>query len=452
MSKIVLIGAGSAQFGYGTLGEIFATQALSESEVVLLDIDPTALQRVSDAAVSFVAEQGLKVRLSATTDRTEALDRADFVVISIEVGDRFKLWEQDWQVPQQYGIRQVYAENGGPGGLFHSLRIIPPILEICEDIQRICPEALVFNYSNPMSRICTTVHRNLPELNFVGLCHEVASLERYLPTILGVPFEELEVTAAGLNHFSCLLEARYRRDGRDAYPDIRAKAPEFFARIPGASDYLEHFLEKGRLIETEGFVKRDPSVHRSTREWTERRLFQMVLERLDLLPITTDSHFGEYTAWAFDAADHRGILDFYRYYKLGLAQAQPKIELRIHERVVPIIEAIVENSELWEAAVNVPNQGFIKELPDGLAVEVPGLVNGNGVHGQNAPPLTPAFAGMLQNQVAIHQMTAEAVLSKSKKAVVQALMVDPVVDKARCLPELVDVMVSLQREYLGYLQ
>ena len=114
------------------------------------------------------------LRLSATTSRPEALEGADYCIISIEIGDRFELWEQDWRIAQQYGIRQVYGENGGPGGLFHSLRIIPPILEICGDVLEICPEATVFNFSNPMSRICTTVHRKYPDLQLIGLCHEIA--------------------------------------------------------------------------------------------------------------------------------------------------------------------------------------------------------------------------------------------------------------------------------------
>ena len=107
------------------------------------------------------------------------------MISSIEVGNRFELWEQDWRIPQQYGVRQVYGENGGPGGLFHSLRIIPPILEICADVMKICPEATVFNFSNPMSRICTTVTRAFPDLKFIGLCHEIASLRNYLPTNSG---------------------------------------------------------------------------------------------------------------------------------------------------------------------------------------------------------------------------------------------------------------------------
>jgi len=115
--------------------------------------------------------------------------------------------EQDWNVPLQFGIRQSMGENGGPGGLFHSLRIIPPILEICEDIDAICPDAIVFNFSNPMSRICTTVHRRFPELTFVGMCHEIESISQHLPLILDTTWENLKTRCGGLNHFSILLEA-----------------------------------------------------------------------------------------------------------------------------------------------------------------------------------------------------------------------------------------------------
>ena len=170
--KIVLIGAGSAQFGYSTMGDIAQSEILvgRKAHIVLHDINPQTLEKVTKTGLEFIERENLPFTLSATTSRPEALAGADFCIISIEVGDRFKLWEQDWRIPQQYGIRQVYGENGGPGGLFHSLRIIPPILEICEDITKICPEAFVFNFSNPMSRICTTVHRKLPELKF-GIFH-----------------------------------------------------------------------------------------------------------------------------------------------------------------------------------------------------------------------------------------------------------------------------------------
>lgn len=450
MKKIVLIGAGSAQFGYGTLGEIFSTESLLDSQVVLVDINATALDTVCRTAQAYVEQHNLDTRIEATTDREEALKGADFVVISIEVGDRFELWDQDRTIPQQYGIGQVYGENGGPGGLFHSLRIIPPILAICEDVHRLCPQAWVFNYSNPMSRICTTVQRHLPEVRFVGLCHEVSSLERYLPGMLEVPFKELELTAGGLNHFSCLLDAQHQ--GKDIYPEIRRCAPEFFRKLPGASDYLDHYRRTGRLVATEGVTEMDKAVAESARQWVERDMFRFVLENFELLPITTDSHFGEYLAWAHDVVDHRGILDFYHYYRICLSKVEPRIELGIHERVVPIMAALTTGDLLLEAAVNVPNRGFIEELPEGIAVEVPAHIDANGVRGLKVPRLPRAFAGLLQNQVGIHHMTAEAVLTRSKKAVVQALLVDPVVTRARGLSDLVEVMCGLQSRFLGYLE
>ncbi|MBN1874212.1 MAG: alpha-glucosidase [Anaerolineae bacterium] len=446
--KIVLIGAGSAQFGFGTMGDIFQSQVLEGSHIVLHDINPTTLHRVEEVGKQFIAEHNLPFVLSATTSRAEALEGADFCVISIEVGDRFVLWEQDWRIPQQYGVRQVYGENGGPGGLFHSLRIIPPILEICGDIQKLCPEAYVFNFSNPMSRICTTVHRKYPELKLIGLCHEIMSLPRYLPKILEIPYEKLKTRAGGLNHFSILLEATYIDNGEDAYPDIRAKAPAYFERLPGLGDVMDYVMKTGKRPESEEELLDIPC----TEFWSERGLFKIILEELGYLPITTDSHFGEYVHWAYEVVDHKGILDFYNAYKGWLAMAEPKIELKLSERVVPIIEGILTDAGYEEAAVNIPNTGLIANLPSWLVVEVPAIVDKEGIHGVILGELPKGFAGLLYNQIAVHDMTAEAVLTGSKAAVRQALWVDPIVDKYAAIEDLVDTMLKLQSDYLGYIK
>ena len=251
--RIVLVGAGSAQFGYGTIGDILQSKVLEGSQIVLHDINPDTLAVVEQNGRAFIEAHGLPFTISATTNRAEAFKGADFIIISIEVGNRFELWEQDWRIPQQYGVQQVYGENGGPGGLFHSLRIIPPILEICADVMRICPEATVFNFSNPMSRICTTVHRAFPELKFIGMCHEIGSLPNFLPRILGVPYEALEVRAGGLNHFSVVLSAKYRDSGQDAYADIRAKAPQFFAQHAVHGRGAQVFQGDGAVAQSGGF-------------------------------------------------------------------------------------------------------------------------------------------------------------------------------------------------------
>lgn len=417
MSKrIVLIGAGSAQFGLGTLTDLFESQVLRDSTIVLHDINPEALARVHKLGQTYLQEHGLPFTLLATTSRPEALAGADFCVSSIEVGNRFALWEQDWNIPLQYGIRQVYGENGGPGGLFHALRIIPPILAICDDVMRICPEAYVFNFSNPMSRICTTVGRKHPDLRLIGLCHEIASLERHLPHILDTPFDELEVLAGGLNHFSFLLEARYKATGQDAYPDIRAKAPAYFEGKP------------------------------------ERGLFRMLFERFGCLPITTDSHTGEYVQWAWDVVDHKGILDFYAWYKQYCADKVFHMGEPSHERVAPMIEALVSGQASEESAVNVMNADYIAELPADIAVEVPARFDGQGVHPRRLPTLPKGIAGLLRNQVAVHDLTAEAVLTQSKEAALQALLLDPVVYSARAAEQTLETILERQKEYLGYLK
>ena len=449
MTKIVLIGAGSAQFGLGTLGDIFTSPTLGDAEMVLHDINAEALARVHSAATAYASENGLRQRISSEMDLPAALDGANFVIVSIEVGDRFALWEQDWRIPQQYGIPQVYGENGGPGGLFHALRIIPPILEICRQTLEAAPGATVFNYSNPMSRICTTVHRRFPDLRFVGLCHEIASLERHLPPMLGCSRSDLHFRAAGLNHFSVLAEVTVR--GEDAYPEVRARAPGYFGSLPGYSELLAHSRSTGRSVETEGFLA-SPEIKAGTvRPWSDRRLFADVLERFGRLPITTDSHFGEYLGWAHDAADHRGILDFFEYYQNHLATGKPAISTVLKERVVPIMEGMILDSGYEESAVNVPNNGAIRQLPDWITAEVPANIRTSGP-GPIPVELPPGIAGLLTNQIGIHDLTAEAVLQGSRDLVIQALLVDPVTTSSRGVPELVDHMIAEQSRWLGYLK
>lgn len=418
-------------FGLGALGDIYQSKVLEGATVVLHDINAAALKRVERVAEDYRAAHHLPYTILATTDPEEALREADFCIIAIEVGDRYELWEQDWKIPMQYGIPQVYGENGGPGGLFHALRIIPPILKIVEQVERLSPNATVINLSNPMTRISHAIHTRFPHIKYLGLCHEVASLVEHLPPMLNTPLENLDLKAGGFNHFSILVEATYRDSGKDAYPDIRATAPSYF---PNAKAYFDNV--------------------------GERDLFMAVLKYFGYLPITTDSHFGEYIAWAQDAVDHDGILEFYRRYKASLLQPEQSPLERVSQgtdeleywRAVPIIEGILTDSGHTELAVNVPNDGFIAYLPTNQVVEVPATVDRNGVHGIKLPNYPKAFAGLLMNQVAVNDLTTEAVLTGSKAVVMQALLVDPVVNKVSAAEKMLDTILRLQQPYLGYIR
>ncbi|MDA7551516.1 hypothetical protein N8760_06835 [Rhodobacteraceae bacterium] len=451
MTKIVLVGAGSLQFGTGMLGDVFQSAHLAEAEIILNDINEAAAKRTEGVANVFITENGLQQSVRVESDLAKALPGADFVVISIEVGDRFALWDMDWRIPQQYGISQVYGENGGPGGLFHSLRIIPPIINICGKVMEHAPNATVFNYSNPMSRITTTVHRAYPGIKFIGMCHEIASLERHLPLILEQPRENIQYRAGGLNHFSVMTEVTYLDSGKSAYDDVRARAEGYFGKQPGYSEILNASRQTGQAVDTEGWMEIDLSHITEVRPWSDRWLFKVILDRFGALPITYDSHFGEYIQWAQDCSDHRGIVDFYTYYRNYLGNVTPKIETELHERVVPIMEGLITGSNYEEAAVNIPNAGFISDLPDWIAVEVPANVNSDGVHGISVD-VPAGIRGLLTNQVGVHNMTAEAILQKKKDLVIQALLVDPVVNISKRIPEFVDHMIAEQSPWLDYLR
>ena len=429
-TRIVLIGAGSAQFGFDMLGDIFQSQILAGCHVVLHDINAESLERVRAAGQAYIESKGLPTTVSATLSRPEALAGADYCVIAIEVGDRFALWEQDQRTPRELGLQQVFGENGGPGGLFHSLRVVPPILEICADIQKICPDAWVFNYSNPMSRICTTVHRAFPDLHFVGLCHEIASLYQHLPLILDTPIENISFRAGGLNHFSVLTDIHYVDSGKDAYPDVLKKAPDYFEK---AMDFGHVMKKAWNAVNEIEMPPEEEIVH----PWSERGVFRVLLEKFRCLPITTDSHIGEYVPWGNDVADHRAVLEFYVYYKKWTLRGNPEIKETRRERMIKIVEAMETDEAYEEAAVNLPNRGFLDALPEWMVVEVPGQVSAKGVEGVRLENMSPGFAGLLANQVAIHDLSAQAIIEGSKDLVLQALLVDPNVDKVGAAEELV---------------
>jgi alpha-galactosidase len=199
-------------------------------------------------------------------------------------------------------------------------------------------------------------------------------------------------------------------------------------------------------------TSKEDFVGMETEAWPERKLFKAIMDQFGLFPITTDSHFGEYIQWAHDAVDHHGIMEFYTNYKRYLSNAEARIELRLSERIVPIIEGILTDAGYEEPAVNIPNNGAIKELPDWIAVEVPAIVDKDGVHAVPMPTLPKGYAGLLLNQVAVHDLTAEAVLTGSRQAVIQACLVDPIVTSYQKIEEMVDTMLELQHKHLSYIK
>ena len=436
-NRIVIIGAGSTNFGLGIVGDFFKSKILSGSTLVLHDINPETLKNTHEIALSFKEKLGVDFNIESTTSRSKALQQADFCLISIEVGNRFELWEQDWKVPLQYGIEQVYGENGGPGGMFHAMRQVPVIIKICEDIEKICPKAFVFSYSNPMQRICHALNTRFPNLKITGLCHEIASMTRQLPSLMETEIDNIEFEAGGLNHFSILLKAKYKDSGNDGYPSINKNFDSYYFDL--VNDHEGFFSNPG----------------------AERGLFRELFKRYGYLPITTDSHLGEYLSWAYSVADHDGILDFYDKYKKrclsffsndGYEKFFDMSHPEPHERAIPIIESIVADLNILEHAVNIRNNNFIECLPNDVVVEVPAIINKSGIQGKKLENYPESFVSLLNSQVGTVQLTTKAILNKSKESAIHALLADPLVKNPNSVASLIDTMIEFQKEYLGYLK
>ena len=250
-------------------------------------------------------------------------------------------------------------------------------------------------------------------------------------------FSNINFSAGGLNHFSVLLNVNYKDTGEDGYPIIRKNFDDYYS---------------GLVNQHEGF---------KSKPGAERGVFKKLFQEYKYLPITTDSHLGEYLQWAYSVADHDAILDFYDNYKVKCLNFYNDAEhynhffdlnnSETHERVIPIIEAIIGDTGLEESAVNIPNNEYIDCLPDRIVVEVPAKINNQGIHGITLENYPKGFGNLLNSQVGVIQLTTEAILSKSKHFAYLALLADPVVDNAIAAEKLLDNIIEKQSEFLGYL-
>ena len=395
--------------------------SLHGSEIVLVDIDTEQLDTVLrfSQRLNQVCEAGCS--LTATDDRREALIGAEYVVISVAV-ERERLWKLDLQIPLKHGIKHVLGENGGPGGLSHSLRNIPLLLSICRDIEDLAPDAWVLNFTNPMSRLCMALAWHT-ELNFVGLCHQIGAGYKIVSRILGIPREKLKLTASGLNHFTWIQDLRSRDTGDDLYPVFW--------------DELE---------------RSDPDYEPLSRE---------LAQVYGLYPAVGDDHAGEYIADAwryvgtegydFDAYSKR--IDARRENLLAVirgdeALAREWLDATSGERAVPVIAGLHGDTGHYEEALNLVNMGAIPNLPDDAIVEVPAVVSAMGIQPIQMPPLPDGIAALCSQQVAIQGLVVEAGVNGDREAALQAMALDPLVPDMNTARALLDELLTVHAPYL----
>jgi len=431
MSKITIIGAGSAVFATELMSDILMTPALESGTFALVDIDGQRLELAHQMAEFLIERSGRNWQVEANSDRTAVLAGSDYVVNTIEVAGRENV-RHDYDIPLKYGVDQCIGDTIGPGGLFKALRTLPAWLDILEDVEHLSPKALVMNYTNPMSLTVLTGVR-ASALPIVGLCHSIQHTSYQLAEYLDIPYAEIDWRAAGINHLAWLTELK--RNGEDLYP-----------------------LLLNRIVEYPEIYEKDPV------------RFEM-LRHLGAFVTESSGHTSEYTGYfrkrsdlvkKYMRSEYRGESGFYaNNWPIWLQEAAQELrdylsgKEKFHfERGPEFASYIMEAIETNVPAViygNVLNTGLIDNLPQDGVVEVACLVDKKGIQPAHFGTLPTQLAVLDQQHMAFHDLVATAVLEENREAAVHALMVDPLTAAVCSLAEIRDMfdeMVTIQQEYL----
>ncbi len=434
--KIVLIGAGSPAFGPPTFIDLNRSEILDGSTITLVDTDENKLQMVYEVVSEDNKKIGNKFTIESTTNREKALKGADFIINSTEHGDRFELRWQDNTIPRKHGTTERMGENGGAGGFFHSARQIPEIVKIAKDVQRICPDAFFINYSNPVSRICLALKREVPKLKMLGLCHQIGLLtSHHIQAMLNRDLNEMQLITGGLNHFAFLLGLKDLKSGVDLIPEFNIKCMEYF------KDKWDRFHFADLTFE--------------------------IYKMFGWFPYVGDNHICEYlqigsqyttqqdlTDWItmMEQANKGGTDRFKRYHKRLKKGRYPKKGMLLKEpsgeRAIPIIEAIIKDSNSYEIAVNIPNNGIIDNLPQDLVIECSGTVNKEGVHGVKLGNIPKNIAAILRIEASIQDLCVEAILQESKQLAIDCLAIDVNCGSFEMAEAIFNEMKGVQKKYL----
>ena len=420
MVKITLVGAGSSVFGYNSVLDAVNIPALRGTELVLHDIDDERLDTMAGLAERMNTEMGDPLTVSSTLDQGDALDDADYVLMAIEV-DRMNRWRQDWQIPFDNGIKQVIGENGGPGGLFHTWRNLPPVLDIAYKMEDVCPDAWLLNYTNPVPRLCLAVSR-YTSIKSVGLCHEVEHQLQRLAPLMGIPESLIDVVSAGLNHFSWYKELKLT-DGTDAYP------------------MLDDALKNQKSFQP---------------------LCRAMYHQFGLYPSTDDNHMGEYLAHAWSATPERdrGFNWIDRMETEGnktwlrtksIIEGKTPLDIkgkRSGERAMHIIAGMMTNSNHTELQVNLPNKGQISNLITDAIVETPAVITKGRIQPIDVGDMPEGLAALLNIQIMVQSVAVEAGVSGNMEKAKQALLVDPVVEDNDSALKSFDELMKLHADLL----
>jgi len=413
--KITFIGAGSSVFMRNIVCDILQRKDLRNAEVALMDIDPVRVSESEAIANKMVQALGCGAQISTHTNQREALKGAHFVIVAFQIGGYDPCTITDFEIPKKYGLRQTIADTLGVGGIMRGLRTIPHLWTICEDMLSVCPDATMLQYVNPMAMNTWAIARKYPTIKQVGLCHSVQGTCEELARDLDVEPASIRYECAGINHIAFMLKFEQQLpDGsrRDLYPDLHAA-------------YRAGTAPKENL--------HNPRCPNKVRYEMMTKLGYFVTE--------SSEHFSEYVPW-FIKEGREDILQRFEIpldeYPLRCIEqienwSEERERLAKHE-VMELTESHEYASEIinsiWTGVPsvihgNVANHGLIDNLPQGCAVEVACLIDGNGVQPTQVGALPPQLAAIMQSSVSVQGLVVEALITENPDYIYHAAMMDP---------------------------
>ena len=407
MPKITIIGAGSTVFTRNFLGDILLFPELAGSTIHLMDIDPVRLSESEMVAHRLAETLAVTPAIHATTDRKAALDGADYVICTIQVGGYEPATVTDFEIPKKFGLRQTIGDTLGIGGIMRGLRTIPVLLDICADMEQICPDAWLLNYVNPMAINCGAINR-ASKIKTVGLCHSVRQTIESLAEDTGIPEDQFRYICAGINHMAFYLSLEQRLPGgatRDLYPVLHQVIAE--GRVPNWNqvryDLLEHF----------GYFVTESSEHLAEYvPWYIKRDRPDLVEQLNI-PLD------EYPRRC------EAQIAFWEFQRDQMLDPANTMEVkRSGEYGTEIIHSI-ETGTPRVFNGNVVNHHLIDNLPADAIVEVPCLVDGSGIQPTYIGKLPAQLAALIQTNINVQLLTVEAALTRKRQTIYQATMLDP---------------------------
>ena len=429
--KITFMGAGSTVFAKNVLGDAMVTPALCDAEIALYDIDPERLKESQLLLSTINRNNGDKAAIKGyfgVENRKDALTGADFVVNAIQVGFYEPCTVTDFEVPKKYGLRQTIGDTLGIGGIFRALRTIPVMLDFAKDMEEVCPQAWLLNYTNPMAMLTGAMLR-MTNVKTVGLCHSVQACVPKLLEGLDMPFDDtIQWKIAGINHMAWLLSVT--RDGRDLYPEIKQRA--------AARDEKHNDMVRYEIMKHFGYYVTESSEHNA--EYMPYFIKDKYPELIERFNIPLD----EYPRRCVEQIKN------WNTQRDALLGNQSLTHERSHEYASYIMEAMVTNRP-YKIGGNVLNHGLIPNLPQDAVVEVPCLVDASGVTPTYVGALPPQCAALNRTNINVQLLTIEAARTLKKEHIYQAAMLDPHCQSELSLDEIVAMCDDLIAAHEGWL-